>query len=318
MENKNHKVPVTVFTGFLGAGKTTIILNAVSQLPENYKVVLLKNEFGQAEVDSQIAQNSNIEVKEMVNGCLCCVLVTEMEAAIKEIVSTYNPDHLIIETSGSAYPAPIALELKKLKNIVFLDGIVTVIDALNFTGYKDKSYTAKLQAKYTDLILINKHETISERELDQTLDDVYEINPDTPKIKTSGGNILPDVIFGLHSKFIDEQGDISIDVQSEHHKQEVDLIEFSQKVQVERDRLDTFLASLPKSDFFRIKGVFHMSDGAWILNYVFGKWDWIQLNSPPLFEETRLVFMGQEFEDYHKKIAEFFNLPLEDVSLHQA
>jgi hypothetical protein len=75
---------------------------------------------------------------------------------------------------------------------------------------------------------------------------------------------------------------------------------------------------LPKNDFYRIKGVFPMSDGDWILNYVFGKWDWLKLDIPLSEKNTKLVFMGQEFEDYHKKIADFFNLDLEKVSFHEA
>merc|ERR1712093_507161 len=69
-------IPVSVFTGFLGAGKTTIILSLLKQLPKDYKVVLLKNEFGDVEVDSQLAKESAVEaVSEILNGCMCCVLL---------------------------------------------------------------------------------------------------------------------------------------------------------------------------------------------------------------------------------------------------
>jgi G3E family GTPase len=169
------------------------------------------------------------QVKEIINGCLCCVLVGQLGTAIEELVKTQAPDRIIIETSGSAYPAPLAWELRKYEPLITLDGIVTVrasfvatsphniclnrlemvpplattlitviesdddgcfvmrspqvIDALNFPGYDDKSWTAKQQAMYTDLILINKHELVTdERTLDKTLDDVHELNPETPKV----------------------------------------------------------------------------------------------------------------------------------------
>ena len=166
-------IPITVFTGYLGAGKTTIILNVIKSLKEGYKVVWLKNEFGNVEIDSELAKESHIAVKEMINGCLCCVLVGKLGEAIKELISTYSPDRIIIETSGSAYPAPIAWEIRKLTKEgvqVKLDSIINVIDAINFSGYEDKSYTAKIQAEYTDLILINKHEEVKEEELDHVLD----------------------------------------------------------------------------------------------------------------------------------------------------
>jgi len=102
------RIPVTVFTGFLGAGKTTIIINLLKQMPPDYKMVMLKNEFGNIEVDSKLVKDSNIKVTEMLNGCLCCILVGKLGNAINEILEKYSPDHILIETSGSAYPAPIA------------------------------------------------------------------------------------------------------------------------------------------------------------------------------------------------------------------
>lgn len=80
-------IPVTVFTGFLGAGKTSIILSLLPQLPKDYRVVLLKNEFGEIEVDSQLAKQSNLTaVSEILNGCMCCVLIGQMKSALLEIL----------------------------------------------------------------------------------------------------------------------------------------------------------------------------------------------------------------------------------------
>ncbi|HEX9804990.1 MAG TPA: GTP-binding protein, partial [Candidatus Dojkabacteria bacterium] len=204
------KVPVTVFTGYLGSGKTTIIKNVIESLDNKYKIVWLKNEFGDVEVDSQVAKESNIDVKEMLNGCLCCVLVGKMQNALEEILSQYNPDRIIIETSGSAYPAPIAWEIRKMNDRLELDSIINVVDAINFPGYKDKSYTAKMQSEYTDTILINKHEQVSKQELDDVLDDVYELNPSTPKIKTNMGKVDPDLIFGLDTKLFSLSDSVNI------------------------------------------------------------------------------------------------------------
>jgi G3E family GTPase len=102
------KIPVTVFTGFLGAGKTTIILSLLKNVPPDYKIgkysrmshtirlltclilVVLKNEFGDVEVDSALVRESNIEVQEMLNGCLCCVLVGQMKNALLELKGKYQ------------------------------------------------------------------------------------------------------------------------------------------------------------------------------------------------------------------------------------
>ena len=114
--------PVTIFTGFLGSGKTTLILSLLPQLPKNYKLALLKNEFGDVAVDSELASQSSISgVKELLNGCICCNLVGQLGDALKALRAGVEaldetpsenlepfqqnvraPDRIIIETSGSA------------------------------------------------------------------------------------------------------------------------------------------------------------------------------------------------------------------------
>jgi len=205
-------IPITVFTGFLGAGKTSIILSLLPQLPKDYKVVLLKNEFGDIEVDSQLAKQSSLTaVSEILNGCMCCVLVGQMKTALLEIRERYRPDRIIVECSGSAFPATLAFQIRELEREtdkdLKLDAIVTVIDAENFIGYEDTSPTAKMQASYTDVILINKWEHISERELDLVIDHLNTLNDLTPKIRCQGRNgVDPHLIFGLDSKLFPEDG----------------------------------------------------------------------------------------------------------------
>eukprot|EP00276_Gloeochaete_wittrockiana_P025018 CAMPEP_0184360196 /NCGR_PEP_ID=MMETSP1089-20130417/123806_1 /TAXON_ID=38269 ORGANISM="Gloeochaete wittrockiana, Strain SAG46.84" /NCGR_SAMPLE_ID=MMETSP1089 /ASSEMBLY_ACC=CAM_ASM_000445 /LENGTH=314 /DNA_ID=CAMNT_0026699297 /DNA_START=25 /DNA_END=965 /DNA_ORIENTATION=+ len=255
------QVPVTVFTGYLGAGKTTIILNVIKEVSADYKIVWLKNEIGDVAVDSLVAKQNNIQAQEMVAGCICCVLIGQLENALADIVSQYSPDRVIVETSGSAQPAPIAWGIKRREDIVKLDGIVNVVDCLNFERIKDKSYTAKLQAQYTDLILLNKHQLVSESVLDRVLDDIYELNPDTPKIKTLGhGKVSPDLIFGLDSKLVQVSNTV---VPDNHQELEVDLIEIIRPLDSHPDNYDPeeisiFLKTLPSDAFIRIKGIFSL------------------------------------------------------------
>ncbi|CAK9779746.1 putative cytoplasm protein [Cutaneotrichosporon oleaginosum] len=195
-------IPVTCFTGFLGAGKTTTILGLLGQLPKDYKVVLLKNEYGDVEVDSLLAQQSNITgVSEILNGCLCCTMVGLVENALIEIRDKFKPDRIIIESSGSAFPATLALQIRSLEPQGFkLDGVVTVIDCVNFRGYEDDSPSAKLQAQYTDLHILSKHEEVSEREFDILLDRLGDLTDSTPHVKISREKPLtPELVFGLDS-----------------------------------------------------------------------------------------------------------------------
>jgi len=301
----NHRqIPINVFTGYLGSGKTTIILNAVGQLPRDYKVALLKNEFGNIAVDSQIAKEKNMEVKEMLNGCLCCILVGKMKNALEEMIAEFNPDRIIIETSGSAYPAPIALQIRDMGKTVKLDSIITVIDAINFDGYKDKSFTAKMQAQFTDIILINKHEEVSEVELDRTLDDVYDLNPQTPKIKTDQGVIDPNLIFGIDTTLFSKQSEVMITNQNKndhHHEQEVDIIEIKTNKIFTRTQIEEFLNKLDIDSFYRIKGFIELEKNKfYIINYVAGKFT-LEL-SIEYSGHTEIVLMGYGIHSFNNMI----------------
>ncbi|KAJ3775766.1 CobW/HypB/UreG, nucleotide-binding domain-containing protein [Lentinula raphanica] len=240
-------IPITVFTGFLGAGKTTVILSLLPKLPKEYKVVLLKNEYGDVEgnislgdyemsnpgssdmslVDSKLAKESNLTaVSEILNGCMCCVLVGQMQNALLEIRDQYRPDRIIIECSGSAFPATLAFQIREMERNTEgdfkLDSIITVVDAENFAGYEDTSPTAKMQASYTDMILINKWESVSDRQLDTVLDHLHTLNDLTPKIRCDGRNgVDPNLIFGIESKLFLDQ---STHIQDPSHIDEVETI----------------------------------------------------------------------------------------------
>ncbi|KAF5382108.1 hypothetical protein D9615_004236 [Tricholomella constricta] len=326
-------IPITVFTGFLGAGKTSVILSLLPQLPKDYKVVLLKNEFGDVEVDSKLAQQSSLTaVSEILNGCVCCVLVGQMQTAILEIRDKFRPDRIIIECSGSAFPATLAFQIREVEREtqgdLKLDAIVTVVDAENFAGYEDTSPTAKMQSSYTDIILINKWEHVSQRDLDLVLDHLHTLNDLTPKIRCDGRNgVDPNLIFGLETRlFLDKANHLHTDA-TPSHNDEVQTItlyrgsskgrphshtdgncdgcastapeQYDQKEEsVAREDLISALDTLSKESVWRVKGFVRLKgDGVHILNWAFGRFDLTRLLEPPDAEETiRLTVMGERGE----------------------
>jgi G3E family GTPase len=197
-----------------------------------------------------------------------------------------------------------------------LDSIINVVDAINFPGYKDKSYTAKMQSEYTDTILINKHEQVSKQELDDVLDDVYELNPSTPKIKTNMGKVDPDLIFGLDTKLFSLSDSVNISntksgspqtpKEQNHYENEVDLFTVRTNKVFTRSSFEKFLSELLKKDFFRIKGMVCFDDGYYLLNYVFGRFDFqkLQKYSGP----TQIVFMGKNFFARKKQVQQSLGL----------
>ncbi|KAI0703823.1 CobW/HypB/UreG, nucleotide-binding domain-containing protein [Cytidiella melzeri] len=342
-------IPITVFTGFLGAGKTSIILSLLPRLPKDYKVVLLKNEFGDIEVDSQLAKQSSLTaVSEILNGCMCCVLVGQMKTALLEIREKFRPDRIIIECSGSAFPATLAFQIRELEretdDDLKLDAILTVIDAENFTGYEDTSPTARMQASYTDMIIINKWANITERALDILIDHLNTLNDVTPKIRTEGRNgVDPDLIFGLDSKlFIGEdentQGNHHDEVEtftiykgsapplhthSHSSKDEKDVHLHASAADGHNgsiaplceDLLRNALSKLSKETVWRVKGFVRTEKGVQILNWAFGRYDLTdidQLDTMSSLDVVKLTVMGErgEVKRAGQKLAEALGVAL--------
>ncbi|KAM6486725.1 CobW/HypB/UreG, nucleotide-binding domain-containing protein [Trichoderma sp. SZMC 28011] len=313
-------IPITIVTGFLGSGKTTLILNLIPQLRAqnpSYKLALLKNEFGDLAVDSQLASSSAISgVQELLNGCICCNLVGQLGPALGELEKTVAPDRIIIETSGSAFPATLALEVNRIARDTgkyVLDGVISVIDVENWKGYEDTSYTAKIQARYTDLIVFNKWETAGEDRYDECLDRVGDLDVDVARVKSDKGLVDIGVVFGIDGGLARELTEVEVDGEHNHdhqtngdghkghshgHQSEVEVLSVELKsdsgAAVSTDKLLNFLKSAPKDEAYRIKSVLTLSStpknsdpdvpqpephprGRYILNWAFGRWTFTPL-----------------------------------------
>jgi G3E family GTPase len=314
-------IPLTIITGFLGSGKTTLILNLIPQLRAqnpSYKLALLKNEFGDLAVDSQLASSSAISgVQELLNGCICCNLVGQLGPALAELEKTVAPDRIIIETSGSAFPATLALEVNRIARDTgkyVLDGVISVVDVENWKGYEDTSYTAKIQARYTDLIVFNKWETAGEDRYEYCLDRVGDLDVDVARVKSDKGVVDIGVVFGVdgglakeltevevngdHNHSHQTNGDSHTNGHSHNHQSEVEVLSVELKgdsgAAVSTDKLLNLLKSAPKDEAYRIKAVLTLSSapknsdpdvpqpeanprGRYILNWAFGRWTFTSL-----------------------------------------
>jgi G3E family GTPase len=327
---------VTIITGFLGSGKTTLILNLIPQLPKTYRVrvhsllrpkltsqsfsqlALLKNEFGDLAVDSQLAASASISgVRELLNGCICCNLVGQLGPALLELRSIASPDRIVIETSGSAFPATLAMEVNRLirenPGSFVLDGVISVIDVENWKGYDDTSVTAKMQARYTDLIVFNKWELVDEGRFDECLDRVGDLELQTAWVKSRRGWVDQDVVMGIDGSLIGKEGaDAAAEINGEvyghgshgqhhqHHQQEVQVLsvvlesETLDSAAVDMDAFEELLLSAPKDEVYRIKGLLVSSmpppdstgerrastvqiAALYVLNWAFGRWTYTAL-----------------------------------------
>ncbi|USP79878.1 hypothetical protein yc1106_07152 [Curvularia clavata] len=307
-------IPITIITGFLGSGKTTLILNLIPQLPPSYKLALLKNEYGDVKVDTALASSAAISgVQELLNGCICCNLVGQLSDALETLANDVSPDRIVIETSGSAFPATLAMEVNRLSRETgkyVLDGVMSVIDVENWKGYEDTSYTAKMQARYTDLIVLNKHELVSERRLEDVEDAILalEVEPQIPRTKSRKGCVDKDIVFGLDARLAgiteDTKGEAHVHEHDHRHSSEVEVLSVTlrsvdKKASVDTLKLSKFLQDPTKDEVYRIKGILYASmppkssedtpasndqipqgRARYILNWAFGRWTFTPVPLP--------------------------------------
>lgn len=264
-------------------------------------------------------------MQELLNGCICCNLVGQLSDALDTLARDVAPDRIVIETSGSAFPATLAMEVNRLSRETgqyVLDGVMSVIDVENWKGYEDTSYTAKMQARYTDLIVLNKHELVSERRLEDVEDAILalEVEPQIPRTKSRKGWVDKDIVFGLDARLAgiateDTKGSGAHAHEHDHgHSSEVEVLSVTLKSEDKKASVDTlklakFLQDPTKDEVYRIKGILYASTppkssedtpasakqipegrARYILNWAFGRWTFTPVALPAAEEsEEELV-----------------------------
>ncbi len=291
----SKQVPTTVFSGFLGSGKTTIISHVIDILQKKgVQIAYIKNEIGETDIDAQLMKGKDIETKELLNGCICCTLVGPFENAVTELIEKFSPDRIFIEASGAADPAAIALMIGSHPSLS-RDGIISVIDVVNFKGYEDLSTTAQRQTQFTDLIIFNKVEEVDVDRKRAVVGYVRELNTHSPIIEAPNGKVNPDLLFGLDPANLDHFLREHIDDHTSHnHIDDDDFSAFTIRDQnkYSEAKMREFLETLPKS-LFRTKGVFQNEDGTWFsYNSVGKKIDIVPILTEHSFSENILVFIG--------------------------
>ena len=192
---------VDIISGFLGAGKTTFIKKLINEVYQGEKIVLIENEFGEIGIDGTFMNNAGIEVTEINSGCICCSLVGDFEASLKEVLTTYNPDRIIIEPSGVGKLSDVIKAVNDVNSDkLILDNYIAVIDAKKCRLYtKNFGEFFNNQIEYASLIILSRTQDISEFQLDECIKIIKDHNNKANIITTPWDQLTKDTIINAFS-----------------------------------------------------------------------------------------------------------------------
>lgn len=196
------RTPVTVLTGFLGAGKTTL-LNRILTEHHGKRIAVIENEFGEIGIDHELVVQTEEEVFEMNNGCICCTVRGDLIRILGRLMRRKHPfDHIVIETTGMADPGPVAQTFfmdEEMKEKLRLDAIVTLVDAKHVAQRLTDSAECEAQIAFADVVLLNKADLVSAAELNRIEAEIRRRNRLARIHRTVQGAIDLDRILGIRA-----------------------------------------------------------------------------------------------------------------------
>lgn len=284
---------IDIFSGFLGAGKTTLIKKLIQEGYHGEQLVLIENEFGEIGIDGGFLKEAGIQINEMNSGCICCSLVGDFREALNKVLEEYHPDRILIEPSGVGKLSDVINAVKSVaSDDVMLNSFITVADATKVKSYmKNFGEFYNNQIEFASTIILSRTQNVSDEKLDKAISMIREHNTKasivtTPWDELTGKQILSaadgkalltveDVEEEHHHHHEDGEECHCHDHDHEHghhHHHHADEVFTSWGVETAKkftiDEIKSILASFADSEKYgmilRAKGIVAGKDGQWI------------------------------------------------------
>jgi G3E family GTPase len=265
-------IPVTILTGFLGSGKTTL-LNRILKERHGHRIAVIENEFGEAGIDNELlVQDSNEQIVEMNNGCICCTVRGDLvrilgELAAQREAGTLHFDRVIIETTGLADPAPVAQTFFVDDHITeryLLDAIVTMVDAKHAPQQLDEHHEAQEQVGFADRILITKTDVVQPDDVAVLRQRLVKMNPRARISEARHGVAAVDDLLDIRgfnlNAILEIEPAFLTDVDHEHDDDVTSFV-FRESRPLDLERVEDFLGGVVQvygTRLMRYKGILNI------------------------------------------------------------
>jgi G3E family GTPase len=315
MSDLDVRVPVTVVTGFLGSGKTTLV-NYILSENHGKRIAVIENEFGEIGIDDALVIDAEEEIFEMNNGCICCTVRGDLIRILGTLMKRRDKfDYILVETTGLADPAPVAQTFfvdEEIRTQLRLDAIVTVVDAkhLAIHLFEEKEEgienEALEQLAFADRVLINKIDLVNEEELLLVEKQIRSINAGASLVRTQMSKV--DLDWVLNARAFELSRVLEVDPQfleeSEHmHDQSITSVGIEVDGPVDLEKINDWLGWLLRekgTEIFRMKGILNIdaSDNRFVFQGVHMLFDgqpdraW----EPDESRVNKMIFIGRNLD----------------------